>query len=178
VEFAFINNVGGLGFSARWTGYITNGQWVHLAAVSTRTEASLYVDRVLVASGSGPALDPTPPPSQLNLGRLTVPLYDAFDGVLDEVRIYNRALSDSEIQQLHDYEPPRQGPSLHLSRSGGAVIIWWPTNAAGFELETSISLGTSQNWTHPGWPILVLGDQNVVAADASVGRRFFRLRKQ
>jgi hypothetical protein len=178
VEFAFINFVGGLGFAARWTSSINNGQWVHLAAVGTRTEANLYVDGVLVASDSGPALDPTPQPTQLNLGRLTVPDYDAFNGALDEVRIYNRALSDSEIQQLHDYEPPHQSPSLQISQSSGAVIIWWPTNASGFELETCSSFGTNQNWTPLNWPILVLGDQNIVAADASIGQRFFRLRKR
>lgn len=177
LNLTFLDLVGGVGFSPQWMGNITNGQWVHLAVVGTRTDASIYVDGVPVATQSGPEIGPAPQPTLLSLGRLTVPAYDAFDGVLDDVRIYNRALSDSEIQQLHDFEPPRVGPSLHIIRSGGTVIMWWPTNFPGFGLEATTSIGADQNWVPLNWPILVIGDQNVVAADASIGRRFFRLRK-
>lgn len=170
--FVFLDLVDGVGFSPQWTGNVTNGQWVHLAAVGTRTNASLYVNGVLVATQSGPAINPAPQPTLLNLGRLTVPSFDAFDGVMDEVRVYNRVLSDLEIQQLRDYGIP----SLNINLSGQFVLVWWPTNSAGFQLETSPRIGTDQNWTTYSGPITVIGEQNVVVADATSGSRYFRLR--
>lgn len=170
--FVFLDLVDGVGFSPQWTGNVTNGQWVHLAAVGARTNASLYVDGVLVASQSGPAINPAPQPTLLNLGRLTVPGFDAFEGVMDEVRIYNRALSDLEIQQLRDYGIP----SLSINLSGQFVLVWWPTSAAGFRLETSPRIGTDQNWTTYSGPITVIGQQNVVVGDGTSGSRYFRLR--
>jgi hypothetical protein len=158
----------------------TNGQWVHLAAVGTRTMASLYVDGGFVASQSGAAISETPQPTLFNIGRLTVPLFDAFQGSIDDLRIYNRALADSEIAQLHDYSPgprPVPPPPLHISLSGHVVLVWWPTNASSFQLESSTQPGVNQNWTIFPGPINVLGDLNVAVADATSGANYFRLRR-
>lgn len=172
----FLVNTGGSGFSAEWTGSITNGQWIHLAGVATRTAANLYVNGVLAASQPGPAISQSPQPTLFNIGRLTVPLYDAFNGRMDDVRIYNRALSDSEIQQLYVYAGPAPRPSLHISPAGHFALVWWPTNASGFVLETSTRLGVSQNWSALSGPINVVGDQNLIVTDAVSGSKFFRLR--
>jgi hypothetical protein len=176
----FLDTVAGLGFSPEWAITFTNGQWVHLAVVGTRTTASLYVDGGLVASQSGPAIGSTPQPTLLNVGRLTVPGFDAFQGNMDELRLYNRALSDSEIQQLHDYTPPPPvpPPSLHITLSGHVALVWWTTNASRFQLETSSQPGPNQNWTIFPGPVNVLGDLNVAVADATSGVNYFRLRRR
>src|SRR5262249_21974519 len=69
------------------------------------------------------------------------------------------------------------GPALQVGLSGGAVIVWWSTNAPDFVLETASSPSDGQNWTRWNGPILVVADQNVVGAAAVSGRRFFRLHK-
>ena len=71
--------------------------WIHLAATFTAGRFQLYTNGVLAATGSG------------NLGpAVSAPLKiggagdcASFQGLLDEVSIYNRALAPSEIQNLY-----------------------------------------------------------------------------
>ena len=87
-------------------GVIRNRSWQHVAAVARRGEsqARLYVNGYLVAKGTiGPA-NLGNPNVNLHLGRL--PNGPQFRGEIDEVRLYRRALDDSEIQAL--VEPGRE----------------------------------------------------------------------
>ncbi|MCB1020799.1 MAG: DUF1592 domain-containing protein [Acidobacteria bacterium] len=91
-------------------GAIRNRMWQHVAAVVKRGkgEAKLFVNGYLVAKGTvGPAdLDNTKVP--VHLGRLSYAQH--FQGDLDEVRIYKRAIGEAELQAL--IEP---GRSLDLT---------------------------------------------------------------
>ena len=49
---------------------------------------------------TGPILTDLQTNGNLNIGRLNHPAYDAFSGILDEIRIYNRVLSQTEISYL------------------------------------------------------------------------------
>jgi hypothetical protein len=69
-------------------------------------------------------------------------------------------------------------PSLQISGGPGTILLWWPTNAAGFVLESAPGLGAGHAWTAFPGPINVFGDQYVVAADASLGARYFRLHRK
>jgi hypothetical protein len=80
------------------------GQWQHIAATFERGSMRLYVNGVL----GGHTSTDLRPVVQLNLsdepalgiGNAGGTLYSMpFDGVIDEVRIYNRALSETEIEQ-------------------------------------------------------------------------------
>ncbi len=73
---------------------------------------------------------------------------------------------------------PLVGPPLQIAGFGHSVLIWWPTNAPGFTLEDSVCIGTNQNWRGCKDSILVIGDQNVAAAEATGGAKLFRLRGQ
>lgn len=75
-----------------------NKNWHHIVGKQEGTAGSLYVDGVLRASGTLPAIGNAP--SSINIGRFEGGSYYYFSGRLDEVRIYNRALSDTEISQL------------------------------------------------------------------------------
>lgn len=87
-------------------GVIRPGAWQHIAAVVRRgkSETRLYVNGYPVAKGGiGPAnLDN--PKVNLHLGR--IPEAHQFQGELDEVRLYRRALGEAEIQGL--LQPGRQ----------------------------------------------------------------------
>ncbi len=68
-------------------------------------------------------------------------------------------------------------PSLQISRSGSQVLISWPTNATGFGLQSSDTLLPAANWASEPTPPALVGDQNVVTLEVSVGAKFFRLKK-
>lgn len=78
--------------------HIIDGSWHHLAGVIEQDSAKLYIDGILEASLHIPNAYYSP--SGLWLG--TDQFGYVFDGVLDEVRIWNRAKSQEEINNLKD----------------------------------------------------------------------------
>ena len=88
----------------------SNRAWHHIVGKQEGTAASLYVDGVLCASGPLPAFGNAP--TSISIGRYDSPLcYYYFNGQIDEVRIYDRALSDAEISQLFTSIDSRPGSS-------------------------------------------------------------------
>jgi Concanavalin A-like lectin/glucanases superfamily len=84
--------------------------WHHIVGRQEGTAASLYVDGVLCASGPLPAIGNAA--SWISIGRYDSPdCYFYFNGQIDEVRIYNRALSDTEISQLFTASDSRPSSS-------------------------------------------------------------------
>jgi len=107
----FSNSDDELGFSTEDNGnrddVIINlppiGQWVHYAAVFTGTENQLYIDAQLAGtvSSNGSGSDP------LNFGIGGNPNVNInFDGVLDDIRIYNSSLLATEINQIYQNTKP------------------------------------------------------------------------
>jgi len=73
-------------------------QWYHIVGTYDGSTVSLYLDGQLVDSQ----------PSNISIGHNAMPVciggrlgIESVDGFVDEVRIYNRALSESEIQGLY-----------------------------------------------------------------------------
>jgi hypothetical protein len=87
---------------------INDGNWHHVAVVRTATatnNVTLYVDGVLSLTGTANLTINT---NTVNIGgymRLGV-LYQPFNGSIDEVRIWNRALSQAEIANNKNCELP------------------------------------------------------------------------
>jgi prepilin-type N-terminal cleavage/methylation domain-containing protein len=73
--------------------------WRHVAGVWNATNVYLYVDGSLVASVASVVV-PRNSTGQLNIGAKFSSGTQCFRGKLDEVRIYNRALSAAEILDL------------------------------------------------------------------------------
>jgi len=108
-QFVFAYGTNQLTYSqqATWAASFTNGQWLHLVGVATGTSETLYVNGVIVSNVTGVTFGDIGQADLMNIGREDVnggAGYDDFDGRMDEVRIYNRALLDSEVQQLYAYE--------------------------------------------------------------------------
>ena len=106
---AFILRIAGgkfglLGHTTNLTGLtsLTANRWYHLTITYDGTTAKLYANGVLDNSGNL-ALN------TLKTGTMTIgdPLSgNNFNGSVDDVRIYNRALSQAEITKLYDnYQP-------------------------------------------------------------------------
>jgi hypothetical protein len=85
--------------------------WFHFAAVITRTELRLYINGVLSATNSGFNIPLNEQTSAVNIGRMAKYGWDAWKGYADDIRIYNRALSAAEVEDVYgagfDTEPPK-----------------------------------------------------------------------
>ncbi len=97
VHFEVYN--GGYGFYFDSDVNVGDGFWHHIVGVRTSTtEGEIYVDGSLAGSGSGPA-------KSLNSVDVVIGRWNGafryFNGSIDDVRIYDRALSAEEIQELY-----------------------------------------------------------------------------
>ncbi len=76
------------------------GQWTYVVAVENKTSHWLYENGVLVNSSTGNI--PASSSQTLRIGgRAYTGNNDQFNGSIDELRVYSRALSASEVQQLY-----------------------------------------------------------------------------
>jgi hypothetical protein len=83
------------------------GHWQHLVGTfDSAGTGTFYINGILCAQANGlPLLPPARAP--VRIGQMFYAdgsLAPSFDGIIDDVRIYNRALSASEVQQLYQYE--------------------------------------------------------------------------
>ena len=92
--------------------FADDGQWHHVAGTWDGETARIHVDGILCGSSSAPNLAPirdTDVPVKFgddNYGDWR----RNYPGLLDEVRIYNRALSGPEVRELAEIgQPPTQG---------------------------------------------------------------------
>lgn len=151
------------------------GQWRHVAVTRNGNTAKLYVNGV-VADTKTITLAPASFNPVLNyLGKSQYP-DPLFNGRLDELFIYNYALSDTEITRLmNNLPPPPVAPtSLSTSLAGNNLLMSWPSNYLGCRLESnSVSL------TAPGSWFTVFGsattNQMALPINASSANVFFRL---
>ncbi len=87
---------------------INDGNWHHLAATRDAVSGAirLYVDGVLNNSGTGPT-GPRSSPPNLRIGSIQTGSTGGFlNGTVDEVRLYDRVLTDSEIGALATINTP------------------------------------------------------------------------
>jgi hypothetical protein len=73
---------------------------------------------------------------------------------------------------------PLSSPRLTIMSSGANVVLTWPTNFAGFTLQSTTNLISPAVWnTNSPAPVVVNG-QNTVTNPASGSQKFFRLKSQ
>lgn len=82
------------------------GTWKHVAVVLASGSASLYIDGAQVANGTTVTLRPADLGTidYAFLGRSQFTADPYFDGLLDEVRVYGRALTATEVRALFEYD--------------------------------------------------------------------------
>ncbi|MDP6716860.1 MAG: hypothetical protein QF368_19835, partial [SAR202 cluster bacterium] len=76
-------------------------RWTHLAQTWDGETLRVYADGVLLGAGAtlGVSYQPVPDDASLDIGKH---IETTFSGLIDEVRIYDRALSDEEIKAMYD----------------------------------------------------------------------------
>ena len=124
--------------------------WTFLAATFDGTNFGFYTNGVLAATGTGTLGAPSSDPLEIaNSG--TCDQY--FTGLIDEVRIYNRALSYEEVGQL--YEGTTHAETLVLSSQGTQLTIG-ASGDPGFSyfIQSSPDL---IHWTNAGIVVPAIG---------------------
>ena len=81
---------------------VTAATWHHVVARRQSSVLDLHYDGARVANGTNPNAISSPPGTPLVVGREITPQTSPGARLLDEVAIWTRALTDSEISQLYN----------------------------------------------------------------------------
>ncbi len=142
--------------SAGGTSALPLGTWSHLAATYDGTNLRLYLNGTLVTTKTTSGAMPNTS-SPLRIGGNAI-WGEYFSGLIDEVRVYNRALSASEIgldmktavvgsnPPPVDTEPPSAPGNLKAVGSIGKVSLSWEASkdnvgVTGYEVYRSTTAG-------------------------------------
>ena len=85
---------GGVALAAS-TFHLTPGVWQYVVAMRDNGVWKLYVDGTQLSLDSNPS--PNPPSGQTSIGRSGAVANEAFNGMIDDARIYDRVLAASEL---------------------------------------------------------------------------------
>lgn len=96
---------------------VTSDTWTHVAVVQSGTEATIYVNGLLDIAGTVGV--PTSSGVDQTIGASFSPFY-FWNGDLDEVRVYGRALSAVEVQQLYAIPEPS---AVVLAALGAGICL-------------------------------------------------------
>jgi hypothetical protein len=92
------------------TAALSAGAWKHVTIVLVESTALgwLYIDGAVVVSNESTSQQPNDLGAidYAYLGKSQSPADPYFDGKLDELRVYNRALSAAEVQALYNFTGP------------------------------------------------------------------------
>jgi len=98
-------NSDGAGISSK---RVTDGKWHHIVYQNDGARSGMYLDGILVTKLKEKFVKGT---GTLYLG-MTNRGIDQYTGLMDEVRIYNRVLTDDEIKLLSEKKPVEPEPNL------------------------------------------------------------------
>lgn len=147
--------------------------WQHFAATYSRTGGFIkaYVNGVEI--NQNVLTNQLQHSGDLFIGGATVGGDDGgFDGLIDDVRVYNRALSDQEVAQLYQYE---SGPTVITLMK--AVNPSFSNLLVGVNYQLQVS-GDLEAWTNQGTPFTATNTSQVYPQYFNVANwdeLFFRL---
>jgi hypothetical protein len=129
--------------------------WYHAFGVYDGSYINLYLNGAFVGQTAV---------SNLNIGNATNLRIgsggggsDAFDGLIDDVRVYNRALSAAEIAALYAQNETKVNASTNSKMTEGLVGLWsfdGPDISGSTNYDRS---GNSRNATSTGSPVPAIG---------------------
>ncbi len=127
--------VGGQWHAASF-GQLLANKWYHLVATYDGENLKAYKDGVLITNNPAPSGNPDTESANLNFGKhSTSSVY--FGGTIDDVRIYNYALSPDELKALRNVTAtkPRPANRAVLGSTAKVELSWTPgIEAAGHKV--------------------------------------------
>jgi hypothetical protein len=175
---------GGVGEGADDVPAVNDGQWHHFVAVSDASPTgafgtAMYVDGVLrTVMASKPVL--TANAANLMIGENPEARGREFEGLLDDIAIWNRVLTATEVATLYNsgagtaisslpgVNEPVPPVSVTVARAGANITIQW--SPSGGTLETSPALGAGAVWT-------TVGTANPATVPVGTGNAYYRIRQ-
>jgi hypothetical protein len=140
--------------------------WYHVAAVynDAANNIDLYVNGVLKSEtiyvGSPENNSIQTNNRKLYIGWDSVNSGEQFDGTIDDVRVYNRALKADEIKRLYNMGAGARTAAPQQAQLTNGLIAYWPFNGTDFNnagTTTYDRSGTGNNGTMGGTPLKVIG---------------------
>ncbi len=128
LRFAIVNN----GVSQELnTTLMPVGRWVHVAVTLAGDTGRLYVNGALVATNAAMTLNPSDiRPTQNFIGDSQWAADPLFNGRIDDFRVYNQALSASDIAALVDLVPAVPLTLTATPRTGRIDLTWGVSQGA------------------------------------------------
>jgi CSLREA domain-containing protein len=139
-----VGNVNGNDLTIR-SGFVADGTWHHIAATRVKSSGAiaLYIDGVQVATDTG-GTQSLSDPTYLRLGGVPSTTH-FFAGQLDEVEIFNRALSQTEIAAIAD---AGSAGKCHTSTIQFSSATYQVTEGSGNATITVTRAGTHDTLAH------------------------------
>jgi hypothetical protein len=175
LRFAVTTNGGGAEQILQ-TSPLPVGQWRHVAITRNGNAAKLYTNGVVAASGTITIAPANFNPVLNYLGDSQYAADPLFNGRLDELFIYNYALTDTELTRLaaNQPPPPTVPTSMITSLAGNSLLMSWPTNYLGCRLESnSVSLTAVSSWFTVSGSVAT--NQMTLPINSTSSNVFFRL---
>lgn len=135
------------------TGTVTNaldGNWHHVAGVITGSGMTLYFDGASVTTNSDTsAIYYTSLTGGVTIGRNPTTTIQFANGNIDEVRIYNRALTAVEVKSLANGDVPGSKAATH-TMTGAPTVAGDLTIASGELAVSTNNMTVTGNWYNYG----------------------------
>ena len=148
-----------------------DGRWHHFVCVMNTNTISAYIDtKAVVWNGGlpGPGTQWSLPQGSLWIG-YGISTY--YDGLLDDVRVYNRALSTAEIQTLYTFE--KSLTYGEIAAYAAVELVFNANLGVKYQLQSSTNLNT---WANFGAEFTGLGGStNLLVSTRTNVHSFFRL---
>jgi len=132
VEFV-LKNTDGTEFKAEpsSTTTLSAGTWYHIAGVKEGNDLKLYINGVLQGTGTFSGSHPSSENVYISW-EYKENLIETFDGVIDEVRIMNRALTASEMtmygSSYFEIQNAFYSPQIYVYEHGAVILVQPPNN--------------------------------------------------
>jgi hyaluronate lyase len=175
LDFATTTAANGSTVDGEWlspTNSIGTGTWYHVAVSydksSTANVPALYVNgvRVSLTTLTTPSVSPPSNVGTTYIGN-RLDLTRGWDGLIDDLRIYNRLLNDAEVQSLAA-TPPNFAPTVN---AGTNQTVVWPAaaNLIGTVADDGNPSGTvTVAWSEVSGPgTVAFANSNAMATTAS-----------
>jgi len=97
----FKSEFSGIQFTLTGSRNILEDYWHHIAVIYDGRKVTLYLDGIQDETITYTGLMDSYPSQNVMIGKTDGPVTNYFNGIIDEVMIYNRALIPDEIEKLH-----------------------------------------------------------------------------